>query len=376
MLKRKKYILGLLTIVLSISVANYKVVLAANNSVSINESSYNDAEKTGKDENNSLWSYMLHDDGTVTIGQNIYNNTLKGEIEIPEKVDGYTVSVIGDFSNCGRITSVKIPNTVKIISNSAFSGCTNLSNIEIPSSVSDIGAFAFENTPWLTNKRNSDSLVIVNNILIDGRSAAGNIVIPFGVKKIGEAAFTGCSLGSISIPVTVDYIGLGALYSYKGDSIYIPNKAVEIRERAFAPNVKINIGSETVQYGWNKYSDHWYWLWSDGTKRTGWYAENGEWYYFYGNGEMAAEFIDLGGGYSYYLKPNSMDGKATMVTGWKYINGDWFYFNTNSDGYKGAMKRACWAYIGGKWYYFYYDGTMAHNTYIDGYYVDSSGAWV
>lgn len=256
MLKRKKYILGLLTIVLSISVANYKVVLAANNSVSINESSYNDAEETGKDENNSMWSYILHDDGTITIGQNIYNNTLKGEIEIPEKVDGYTVSVIGDFSNCGRIISVKIPNTVKMISNSAFSGCTNLSNIEIPSSVSDIGAFAFENTPWLTNKRNSDSLVIVNNILIDGRSAAGNIVIPFGVKKIVGGAFTGCSLSNISIPVTVDYIGFGALYSYKGDSIYTPNKAVEIEERAFAPNVKINIGSETVQYGWNKYSDH------------------------------------------------------------------------------------------------------------------------
>lgn len=91
---------------------------------------------------------------------------------------------------------------------------------------------------------------------------------------------------------------------------------------------------------------------------------------------MATEFIDLGGGYSYYLKPNSMDGKATMVTGWQYINGDWFYFNTNSDGYKGAMKRACWTYIGGKWYYFHYDGTMAHNAYIDGYYVDSSGAWV
>lgn len=64
-----------------------------------------------------------------------------------------------------------------------------------------------------------------------------------------------------------------------------------------------------------------------------------------------------------------------MVIGWQYIDGDWFYFNPNSDGYKGAMKRACWDYIDGNWYYFYYDGTMAHNTYIDGYYVNSSGAW-
>jgi Leucine-rich repeat (LRR) protein len=34
-----------------------------------------------------------------------------------------------------------------------------------------------------------------------------------------------------------------------------------------------------------------------------------------------------------------------------------------------------WKDIGGKWYYFYDTGYMAHDTYIDGYYVDSSGVW-
>lgn len=53
-----------------------------------------------------------------------------------------------------------------------------------------------------------------------------------------------------------------------------------------------------------------------------------------------------------------------------------FYFNPNSDGYKGLMKRACWANIDGNWYYFYYDGTMAFNTHVNGYYVNSNGAWV
>ncbi len=33
--------------------------------------------------------------------------------------------------------------------------------------------------------------------------------------------------------------------------------------------------------------------------------------------------------------------------------------------------------IGGNWYYFYYDtGRMAAGTWIDGYYVNYSGAWV
>ncbi len=67
---------------------------------------------------------------------------------------------------------MKIPTTVKHIGELAFFGCTSLSDIEIPSSVTEIDGNAFENTPWLTNKRNSNSLVVVNNILIDGRNAA------------------------------------------------------------------------------------------------------------------------------------------------------------------------------------------------------------
>lgn len=40
------------------------------------------------------------------------------------------------------------------------------------------------------------------------------------------------------------------------------------------------------------------------------------------------------------------------------------------------MKKG-WQKIDGIWYYFYGgDGTMAHDTWINGYYVNSNGAWV
>ena len=48
-------------------------------------------------------------------------------------------------------------------------------------------------------------------------------------------------------------------------------------------------------------------------------------------------------------------------TGWWYTEG-----NTWATG---------WRYIDGNWYYFYSAGYMAHDTTIDGYYVNSSGAW-
>jgi|GEM_PF-1962823 len=48
-------------------------------------------------------------------------------------------------------------------------------------------------------------------------------------------------------------------------------------------------------------------------------------------------------------------------TGWWYMEG-----NTWTTG---------WRYINGNWYYFYSDGYMSHDTTIDGYYLNSSGAW-
>ncbi len=424
MLKRSNYLIGLLVAIFSVSIVNYKVALAA---VSKSETTaqvapdYYGIGKVGTDKNNIKWSYELCSDGTISIWQ--YED-LSGKVEIPEKIDGFTVSKIADYGivGCTTITGIKVPSTIKCIGKFAFFGCTSLNDIEIPESVNEIHEDAFENTPWLTNQRKLNPLVIVNDILIDGRDATGDIaipsnvkvigdeafcyididgqakyqyrygnsisitsvVIPNGVTKIGKGAFDNCvNIANIKIPFTVTEIDDYAFGGYRGKSIDIPNKAVKIGEDICGPtsSAKINIGSSDGEnqnfkgQGWYKDEDKWYWLWSDGSYRYGWYNEGDNWYYFYGNGQMATEFIDLGG-YSYYFEPSSTDGKAVMLTGWKYIDGKWFYFNPNSDGYKGLMKRACWAYIDGYWYYFYYDGTMAYNTYIDGYYVNSNGAWV
>ena len=68
-----------------------------------------------------------------------------------------------------------------------------------------------------------------------------------------------------------------------------------------------------------------------------------------------------------YLDPVS----GAMVTGWQLIDDNWYYFETDY----GAMVTG-WQVIDGKDYYFYDDGAMAHDTVIDGYYVNEDGAWV
>jgi hypothetical protein len=53
---------------------------------------------------------------------------------------------------------------------------------------------------------------------------------------------------------------------------------------------------------------------------------------------------------------------------WKHDNKGWWYKESNSY-YTG------WKLIDKNWYYFYSDGYMAHDTTIDGYYLNIGGAW-
>lgn len=61
---------------------------------------------------------------------------------------------------------------------------------------------------------------------------------------------------------------------------------------------------------------------------------------------------------------------SSWSVGWKEIDGEWYYFDSN-----GYMKTG-WIQYDGKWYYLYSSGAMAKNTTIDGYTVDSNGAWI
>jgi len=53
---------------------------------------------------------------------------------------------------------------------------------------------------------------------------------------------------------------------------------------------------------------------------------------------------------------------------WKSNNVGWWYTEGNS-------YDTNWKQIDGNWYYFYSDGYMAHDTTIDGCYLNSNGAW-
>ncbi len=62
------------------------------------------------------------------------------------------------------------------------------------------------------------------------------------------------------------------------------------------------------------------------------------------------------------------DNGSYPASKWEMINGSWYHFNSY-----GYMETG-WINDGGTWYYCYGDGSMAHDTWVDGtYYVGSTG---
>lgn len=53
-------------------------------------------------------------------------------------------SIISDFADCYRLTSIEIPNSVTIIDDGAFGDCYKLTSVIIPSGVTYIGDMAFD----------------------------------------------------------------------------------------------------------------------------------------------------------------------------------------------------------------------------------------
>jgi hypothetical protein len=97
---------------------------------------------------------------------------------------------------------------------------------------------------------------------------------------------------------------------------------------------------------------------------SGWLKNNNSSWMYIENGQPVIGWKQVNG--NWYL----MDSTGTMTIGWQQDNGKWYLLNN-----EGAMVTG-WQKVNGKWYYLYRDGSMASNTVIDGYVVDSNGAWV
>ena len=146
--------------------------------------------------------YILNNEGnvaTVTSNPNKYT----GSIVIPESVNynnvTYSVTRIGDnaFSYCPDLTSVNIPNSVKLIMKYAFDGSTGLTTVIIPNSVISIDFNAFFNCSSLTSVTFGNNLTRISSYAFKNCTSLTSITIPINLTRIDDNVFVGCRLENV-----------------------------------------------------------------------------------------------------------------------------------------------------------------------------------
>ena len=166
------------------------------------------AATTGK---NGLFSYTMRGNGTLTITKFDWSGYQKNtDIVIPQMIDGYTVTAIGDLAfSQGDIDVEKvelpdrkyeakdavliIPNTVTTVGEKAFFN-SGIGRVNIPASVNSIGAAAFC-TGCLKNatvQQGNERYTAIEGALYDKKAkellafALDATAVPEGIVSLGE----------------------------------------------------------------------------------------------------------------------------------------------------------------------------------------------
>ena len=132
-----------------------------------------------------------------------------GEFSVPEVIDGYTVTQIGEraFFFCTRLNYIKLPPTIKIIKSNAFCRCDWLKSIDIPQGVTEIGRDAFMNCYSLSKINIPNGVKIIGSSAFSFCEKLNQIILPNGLTIIESFTFSNSGLTSITIPSTVKEIG-------------------------------------------------------------------------------------------------------------------------------------------------------------------------
>lgn len=201
------------------------------------------------------FSYMVLEDGTIGLTAYLGNST---DVEIPAQIEGKNVSTLGDelfwynkeltsvtlpetieyigarvFQSCVSLAEIKLPDSVHEIGDACFLGCSNLAKINVPASLVYVGAFAFDETPWITQFDGCTSIILGGRIFYKYLADEDKVVIPEGALCISGNAFDGKSLSFVKIPDTIAFIGDYAFYNCKNlKEIKLPSEVYYIGENS------------------------------------------------------------------------------------------------------------------------------------------------
>ena len=132
-------------------------------------------------------------------------------------VDSGVTEIGSSFKNCGTLTGVSLPNTLRGLAYEAFRDCAGLTEIVLPEGLTSIGLYAFQNCTSLTSVTLPQSLTSIGEYAFRSCTELTSVVIPSGVTRIPSQTFSGCrSLTSVTLPAGLTYIGDNAFSGCSG----------------------------------------------------------------------------------------------------------------------------------------------------------------
>ena len=148
---------------------------------------------------------------------------------------GITGVPVWYFTECSKLTSVSIPNTVKYIGREAFSGCISLKSLYLPDSVKEIGSGAFYGCTKLEKVRFSKNLKVICRYAFMDCKELKSVKLPKSLKSIYHDAFNGCkSLTSVKLPKNINRIAIGTFSRCVNlKKVFLPKKLIDIESESF-----------------------------------------------------------------------------------------------------------------------------------------------
>jgi len=130
----------------------------------------------------------------------------EGVIKIQKGDSWLGMSYGGAFYACTLLVSVTLPSTLTEIGSGAFFLCVSLRSITIPKNVIEISDNAF-NQSGLTSIKLPDNLKIIREGTFSSCKNLTSVILPEGITEIQKGAFRYCtSLTSVVLPSTITTI--------------------------------------------------------------------------------------------------------------------------------------------------------------------------
>lgn len=131
------------------------------------------------------------------------------DIVVPEKIDGATITEIGDssFTDSDSLTSITIPSSIESIGWDAFFECNSLKTVKLSEGLTSISHYAFSDCVSLESITIPDSVISLGDNVFYNCTSLESITIGNGVESIGENVFQNCDSLLYNMDGNLKYLG-------------------------------------------------------------------------------------------------------------------------------------------------------------------------